>query len=282
MQEKHSDEVKRLKREACSVYDSIQDGVTLLDLNNKILYMNPAAKKLYFNNSNRVTKNANFEGRLFQEIFVNEDSDVIKEIVEYNKNVLISREEFSYSKKINEKEVTFHLKPTLNERRYIIGITIISRTASADFSIDTNKLFSALKNLSVENKNLYSKVKELEASLQKSNQKIIEYQSTLKLFYSFFEKIPYPLSIIKISNQNYEFINTAFERKMNLTRESIKGKRDSDIFSFNTADALNDALVTSLAENRPTTINTDILKIRQSVVYSSNNEPTHIIRIFDE
>lgn len=282
MQDKHSEEVKRLKKEAVRVYDAIQDGVTLLDLHNKILYMNPAAKKLYFNNSNRITKNANFEGRLFQEIFVNEDPDIIKEIVEFNKNVLISREETSYSKKINEKEVSFHLKPTLNERDFIIGITIISRTAASDFSIDTTKLFTALKNLSIENKNLYSKVKELEGSLQKSNQIGIEFQSTVKLFYSFFERMPCPLSIIRFSSQQYEFINAAFEKKISLSRELIKGKKDSDLYPNHILIHFSQALNSNLSEKRTAVINIESIKCKQTIVYNASNEPTHIIRVFDD
>ena len=281
MQEKHSEELEQIKSDTRLVYENVHDGITMLDLRNKVLYMNESAKKLYFNSQNRLTKNANFEGRLFQEIFVNEDIDIVKDIIEFNKRILINREPKSYTKKIAEHEISFHLKPIFNERQFIIGVLIISRQTSNDFNIDTNKLFNALKNLSIENKNYYSKVKELEISIMKSNERMADYQNTIKLFYSFLERIPTPLSIIKLSNMQYEFINSAFETKINIKKEFIRGKRDQELFPENIFNILNNAVSMTIESGQIFSIDNDELKLKQSVIYSQNNEPTHIIRLYE-
>jgi hypothetical protein len=281
MQKKHNEEIEQLKNDAKLVYENIHDGITMLDLKNKIQYMNESAKKLYFNTQNKLTKNANFEGRLFQEIFVNEDVDVVKDIMGYNKRILFDREPISYTKKIAEHEVSFHLKPIFNERSFIIGLLIISRETASDFNIDTNKLFNALKNLSIENKNLFSKVKDLEIQIMKSNEKISDYQNTIKLFYSFLERIPSPLSIIKLSSMQYEFINSAFESKINIRKEFIRGKRDEEIFPDNISIILRNSIPRTIDTKQAITIIDDEINLKQCAIYNPNNEPTHIIRLYE-
>lgn len=282
MQTKHSEEIDQIKNDAKLVFENVHDGITMLDLRNKVLYMNESAKKLYFNSQNRLTKNANFEGRLFQEIFVNEDVEIVKDITEYNKRILINREPISYTKKIAEKEISFHLKPIFNERQFIIGVLIISRDTSSDYNIDTTKLFAALKNLSIENKRLFSKVKELEVQLMKSNEKVGDYQNTIKLFYNFLEKIPTPLSIIRLSNMQYEFINTAFETKINIKKEYIRGKRDEELFPENIYNILQNSISKSIDARQPIVIDDDDVKLKQSIIFNPNNEPTHVIRLYEQ
>jgi PAS domain-containing protein len=282
LQEKHEAEIEQIKQDMRLTFENVQDGITMLSLKNQVLFMNESAKSLYFNNKNHVTKNANFEGRLFQEIFVNEDAEIVKDIVDFNRRVVITREPYSYSKKIGEQDVSFHLKPILNERKFIIGILIISRISSNDVNIDTGKLFNALKNLSIDNKKLYSKVKDLEINLSKTNERAGEFQNALKLFYSFLEKMPCPMSIIRLPNMQYEFVNTRFEQKVNHKREHIRGKKDTDLFNETEVATLSEFVNISLRRKDIVYIDENGLKLKQSVLFNNENEPTHIIRVFDD
>ncbi len=281
MQAKHDEELGQLKIDSKLVYENIHDGITMLDLRNRVIYMNESARKFYFNTQNKLTKNANFEGRLFQEIFVNEEIDVVKDIIDYNKRVLILREPISYTKKIAEHEISFHLKPMLNERSFIIGVLIISRETSNDFNIDTNKLFIALKNLSIENKKMYSKVKELEIQIMKANEKNADYQNTIRLFYNFLDKVPNPLCILKLPNMQYEFINSAFESKINIRKEFIRGKMDEELFPEHISTILFNSISESLVAGHTITINDNDVKLKQTILYNPSNEPTHIIRLYE-
>ncbi len=280
IQERHSNELDQVKTDMRLVFDNIQDGITILDLKNTILYMNDSAKNQYFTTSNKVTQKANFEGRLFQEIFVNEPSDVVKHITEYNKRVVELREPFEYTKKIAEQEVSFYLKPAFNERGFIVAIIIISRKSGGEVNIDTNKLFSALKNLSIDNKKQFSRIKELEQSLAKASESLNNYQRTIKLIYSFIEQMPFPVSIIKLPNMNYEFVNAQFEQVTKLSRENLRGKRDEEVFPKDTVEKFSSFISQSLLNYQITNFETEEYKIRQTVMMNDRQEPAFIIRVF--
>ena len=281
MQLKHQKEMEQVKSDMRLVFEHIQDGITILDMKNTILYMNEAARNQYFTSTNKVTKNANFEGRLFQEIFVNESADLVKGILNHNKRVIDTREHFDYTIKIAEQDVSFHLKPIFNEREFIIGILIISRNSAGDFNIDTNKLFSALKNLSIENKKLYSANKELESNLNKSNENLTNFQRTIKLIYSFLEQFPYAVSILKMPNMNYEFVNSRYETITQMKREYLRGKRDEEIFPPELVERLSHFINTTLADSSSEYFEFNEYRIRQTVLKNERHEPIYIIRAFE-
>lgn len=281
MQIKHNEEIVQIKADMRLVFEHIQDGITILDLKNTILYMNESAKNQYFTTTNKVTKNANFEGRLFQEIFVNESADLVKSILNHNKRVIDTRAHYDYNAKIAEQDVSFHLKPIFNERQFIIGILIISRNSAGDFNIDTTKLFNALKNLSIENKKLYSANKDLEVSLNKSNESLTNFQRTIKLIYSFLEQFPYAISILKMPNMNYEFVNSRYEEITQIKREHLRGKRDEEVFPPELVENLGHFINSTLANSNSEYFEYNQYKIRQTVLKNERQEPAYIIRAFE-
>jgi PAS domain-containing protein len=62
---RYEKEIKDIRRNARDIYELISDGITILDIDGRILYMNTNANKGFLPNDNKLLESASFEGRLF-------------------------------------------------------------------------------------------------------------------------------------------------------------------------------------------------------------------------
>ena len=93
--------------------------------------------------------------------------------------------------------------------------------------------------------------------------------------------MPFPVSIIKLPNMNYEFVNSKFEQVTNLTRENLRGKRDEEVFPQDIVSKFSSFITQSLLNYQITNFETEEYKIRQTVMMNDRQEPAYIIRVFE-
>ena len=281
LQTRQEEELLKYKIEERLIYSQIQDGITILGLDNRISYMNDVAKSLFFSFKAGITQKASFEGRYFHELFVNESSDLLKHIIDYNKVIVESRKAINFSAKFGDQTVSIHLRPLMNERHFITGIVIISRKVVQEMNFDVNQLLVTLKNLSLENKKLFARTREFEANQRVLNANIQSLHKTVHNVYRFLEKMPFAVSIIKLPSISYEFVNERFEKLTQLKREQLRGKNDAQIFPLMVSNALLDFINQTIEDPNENIFKYDVYTIRQAAIFNDANEPIYLIRLIE-
>lgn len=281
LQTRQEEELLKYKIEARLIYSQIQDGITILGLDNRISFMNDVAKSLFFSYKAGVTQKANFEGRYFHELFINESSDLLKHIIDYNKVIVENRKAINFSAKFGDQTISVHLRPLMNERHFITGIVIICRKVVQEMNFDVNQLLVTLKNLSLENKKLFARTREFEANQRVLNANIQSLHNTVHNVYRFLEKMPFAVSIIKLPSVSYEFVNERFEKLTQLKREQLRGKNDAQIFPLMVSNALLDFINQTIEDPNENFFKYDVYTIRQAAIFNETNEPTYLIRLIE-
>ncbi|MDQ1267156.1 MAG: hypothetical protein QG635_2310 [Bacteroidota bacterium] len=291
-QEKHKIELEQNRNNIKETLGHIKEGITILDLKSTIIYMNDAAKKYYISHKNQLLKNAPVEGRFFKEVFVTEDPEEVKKINDYNRRVIVTRKPITYYKKLHDIDIEMNVFPLINEKNNVIGVTIISRTqqiaaekkpdtsASASMAVDTKKLLLTIKSLSEDKRMLLERANELDNNfkwLMKNNK---EYHETIKQYYLYLDMLPTAVSIQLLPSMKFDFINRQFERKFGKGRDEVRGKEDSDMFSPDTVLILNQKYEEAVQTRKAIDIDTGFFHSRQIVIFGSDNNPSHLMRIY--
>ncbi|MFP4370431.1 MAG: PAS domain-containing protein [Candidatus Kapaibacterium sp.] len=281
---KHKKQLEHLKENMRRAFNSIHEGITLIDNKNRIIFMNENAKDAYIPSDNTLLMNANFEGKYYHELFVNEESEEVKERQDINAGVRASGEEEVYRRRKNNKNIVFRVSPTYDEDKNINGLMIVSRIEEVNNnndSIDTNKLISAFRKVAGENKELKASITEMQNNQKWLMKKNKEYNESIFLIYNFLDCLPYPLTIINAQSMKFEFANRMFENKIGLKRQEIRGKTDENIFDKSTSEKLLKAIKAVKRTASHITYEDGPLIIRQAPVFK-NEKITHIVRVYTE
>jgi hypothetical protein len=149
----------------------------------------------------------------FQEIFVTEDPESIKERLDHNKMVFLTKKARSFRKIVGKKEVNYNVNPVFSDKENVIGLVIVSHVLEEDKkSIDEKRLLRTLQSLTEDNKKHIERFKELELNEQWLMKKNTEYQEAIRLYYSFLEAAPLPIGALDIPSMKYVFINSQLEK----------------------------------------------------------------------
>lgn len=265
----------------------VEEGVVILSLKNEIEYMNNSAKRFFFAENSNLLKNAPVEGRYFQEILVNEAVDDVRNKLDLIQSCVASRKPGACSQRKNDSEFVFKVYPMLDEKRMVKGTIMIIKDDAAIFSsaptprLEMEKLQKALKHYSGLAKRSESKIEELEHNQKWLMNQNNEFQSALRSVYSFLENLPAPVSIISLPSRKFDFVNTAFLKKFNCTKENAKGKTDDQFFSEADAEIFSTKNLEAIDTLKTVKVSTPNYYAKQIVMVNANQKPTHILRVFN-
>lgn len=290
--EAHQAELDQIWKNQTKMLNWVNDGLIIIDLKSRIKFMNENAKATFISADNKLLRNASIEGKNLKDLFAMDDPEELKKMLEYNNRVLITRKSQSFSKKVNDKEVSISSHPMFDEKQKVGGIFMVTSSDAlampimtsslTNLSVDQKRLLATLKELAEDKRILNERVRELEYNQKWFMQNNKKYEANIKRLYSFLENVPRPLSIQKLPSLQYEFINKAMEKKLGKSRKETVGKYDRDIFP--------EKIVRTLEMK-----NSEAIDLRSVVSFRENGEqgaiiamvdhmknPAHIIRIFDK
>jgi hypothetical protein len=269
-----------------SIINLIETGIIVLDVSQRITFINESGKNHILPNQNARIKNANFESKNYKDLIFMCDQDEANFLLDSNKTVIDSKKKVSFSRKVDGKDLHYDLYPIFNKSEELNGIAIISSfkepaNKGLGHQIDFRKLLLTIKHFSDQNKILYERISELETNqrwFMKNNQ---QYESTIKTLYSNIENIPYPLSIIEMPSQKFILINTAFHRAIDKDKKEILGKTDFEIFPDDLSSILNNQNI-DCSQNKTTVyfnLNENIF-IKQTPFLDFGSNKIMIARIY--
>lgn len=277
-------ERKDINRKQREILDLVSDGVTILDRKSNIEYMNENAKRSFVTYASSLIKRANFEGRLFSEIFVTEDPEEVKRRLDLISRSMVTKKRQTFSSKVNDTSYTYDIHPILSKDRNAEGVVIYSRDDSFSLGFDdtgeTQILKESLKNLQEDKKNLLERVHELETNhnwFMKNNRK---YQELTKQLYSYLDGIPVPMSVQDLPGLKYQFVNYKFLEKFGKTKPEAVGKVDRDLFGPEDTLMFTQSVEETVISGETIDIHTEKLSAKQIAIYDSNSEPIYLIRVF--
>ncbi|MCX8054432.1 MAG: PAS domain-containing protein [Ignavibacteria bacterium] len=284
-QDKHIEEINEMRKVVRDTLNIIEEGVFILNMKNEIEFMNNSAKRFFFSSNINLLKTAPIEGRLYNEIFINESVDEIKYRIEQNARCISMKKPVKFAVKSNDQQVVFTIFPNFNHRKEVIGTITIIKDDLPIFSANTpkdeiEKLSKALKYYSQIAKQSEARLVELENNQKWLMNKNTEYQSLIRSLSTFLDNIPAPIAILSLPSRKYEYVNNSFVQKFSIPKEQIKGKTDEDIFSSEDADIFDTKTIEAIETKEITKVSTPNFYAKQVVLVNSSNKPTNIIRIF--
>ncbi|MFP4527837.1 MAG: PAS domain-containing protein [Candidatus Kapaibacterium sp.] len=281
--EKHDRELAEYERNLKVIFEAVSDGITLLDPNNMIIYMNEAARYSFLSNRNMLLTHASLEGKYFQDIFQSEDPDVLKRRMDYNAQVLSVKKPVSYTAEINNMTITYTVRPMFGEESRLKGLFILSkmpRTVIQPKPESNPKIMEVFKNINEQKNYLLRKNEELNDKLEHSARKARELDSILRLHFTNMENIPAAMSIQSAETGKFEYINSAFEKLFHKNKKQVIDRTDEEILPPEIAVAIAEA--TEKSEGKPSAIVIGEFAIDQNIV----NEPScylpRIIRVYQK
>jgi len=284
VQAKLEAELENSKKNMKQVLDFIGDGVTILDIKSRIVYLNDKARKSFISKEKTLLQSAKFEGRIFRELFATDDPDDQRRREYFNKEAIITKQMQSYTKRINETDVRYEVYPLISDTQSVTGLAVISKFSAeqkeAPQQMDNSKLIATLKALAEDNKVMKERIKELENNQQWFMKTNKEYQDTIKLLYTFMEKLPIPVSILQLPELKFDFVNKAFEKKFKLKRDDVKKKEDKEVFSPEINSILSKLNNDALECKDIVEVSNNIISARQIALCNTYNNPTHLIRVY--
>ncbi len=276
---RYEKEIKDIRRNARDIYEHISEGITILDLDNKILYMNSNAYKGFLPIENRLLEKATFEGRLFHDIFVTDEQEDIKKRLEQNTKVMLTKKPSKYKMVVGKKEVAYSVNPVFSEKGNVIGLVIVSHILEEEKkNYDEKRLLKTLQSLTEDNRKHIERFKELELNEQWLMQKNTEYQEAIRMYYSFLEAAPMPVAALDILSMKYVFSNSEMEQLLNLSRKDILGKTDAELFGDIDESSYNSQVI--LESNDTIKLNINGYNAIQKTVFGREGNPVYVIRIF--
>lgn len=283
---KHVQEIESMQKIIKDTLNLVEEGVVVLNLKNEIQYMNNAAKRFFFNENTNLLKKAPVEGRYFQEIFVNEPSDDIRLRIEAIANSVQNKIPQAYNRKKGDSEILFKVYPFYNEKKECAGTITIIKDDIDIFSSNYNqkeeieRMSKALKHYSSIAKKSEIRLVELENNQKWLMKQNSELQSGIRSIYAFMENLPTPVVILQLPSRKYEFANKALLAKFGWSKEHIKNKTDDDLFSGENADIISSKNSEVIETKEIVKVSASGFYAKQSVLVNTNNQPTHIIRVF--
>jgi|YNPMSStandDraft_2_1061718.scaffolds.fasta_scaffold18671_1 PAS domain-containing protein len=284
-QEKHLDEINIMRKLVSDTLNLIEEGVFILSIRNEIEFMNISAKRFFFNDNPTLLKNAQIEGRYYNEIFVNENLDEIRTRIEYNAKCIATKKPVKFTQRKNDQQVVFTIYPNFNHKKEVIGTITIIKDDLPIFTASTpkdeiEKLTKALKYYTQIAKQSETRINELENNQKWLMNKNNEYQSLIRTLSTFLDNIPVPLAILSLPSRKYEYVNNYFAQKFNIKKELVKGKTDDDLMNPDDADAFSTKTIEAIETLEITKVSSPNYYAKQVVLVNANNKPSNLIRLF--
>ena len=276
--------IKNYRKRLWNIFDHISDGLTIINLKNKIEYINENAKKSFIPADNHVLMRATMQDKYFHEVFSNVPKEEINEIMETVNRTMKDKVFGTFSRTVNKQEINYEVYPMIDTDDIISGAFVISRNPFKNNPVSANgnqqKLISTLEKLSGDYKILLGKAKTLNQNNKVLKEKIDNYKIHLKWLNSVVKKLPYPVTIQSLPKGNYEFVNSAFEKESGIALNHIKGKKDAEILPGSVVKEISAKNEISLKTNSPVSISSEGITASQAVLFDSKSRPTHLIRIY--
>ena len=286
-QDKHKHELEFMQIVVRDSFNLVSEGITILDLKNRVMFMNLPARRDLLANESKLMQAAPVENRFLQELLINETQDMVKTRLDNINKSISSHKPVTYSLTKNDEEVEYKLYPMLNEKQMICGTIMIAKAGEDIFgiksprqAIDTTKYIKVIAQQREQMQKQAARIAELENNqnwLLKQNK---EFQFNFRLVQTFLEHLPMPVSIQSIPSRKYEYANKAFEVKFNTRKEVLKDKTDENLFPAEDAEILVTRTNEALDSSTEVKVSTPNFYIRQIVLRNANNNPTHLIRVY--
>jgi PAS domain S-box-containing protein len=278
------------------IFNSVSDGVMYVDLSNKIKMVNDKAKEYFLTSSSKLMSRAQLEGKFFHEIFANETPDNITQRVEINNSVVINKEKIVYVMRTHGKKLTHSVLPWIDENNNVLGVMIIvsyyTKQEEKDIEeqkVDIAAIKNTLKSTLAQNSIMKERIKELEYNhnwLMKQrnddNKTIKYYHSTIKNLYTYLDLLPYPLSILKLPDRIYDFVNKDFLEKFNLDKKGVLSKRDKEVFGPDAEQFLDSMYFKNRTTKLVVPFKNLNFKGRQIIVFDDSDTPKYLIRVYEK
>ncbi len=285
--DRNKKEISKIVNQSYEIYNLISDGIIILDLEQRIQFLNQSIKDNIILKQSNLLRNSNFDNRFFKEIFITGTPDEIKFRIETNRKVINSKTPISYNTTISNTEFIFSVNPVFDEKNDIINLLIIIRH-NKDISFTINekkleltKLIQIIRSLSEDKNQLKQRTFELENNQQWLMNSLKQTNEKINYYNNIFAKFPIPLSIQEEKNKTFLFVNNAFEKLFKVNKNDVIGKNHFDFFP---KDIVNLIETTSVNITEPFNISkifSDNLIINQVQVLDNENN-IQIIRIYYE
>lgn len=281
-------EIESIERNYRLLMELMPDGVTLLNMENFIKYVNKSARIYYTGPNKAPAESQDFVGKLFENIFRQNEMEDVKQRVGLIFKAKVTKKPVAFVMKTAGKDLEYYVMPQFNRVREVIGIAIVTKTARSTFNNEletqNKKLIQGMKLMNQELVSHKERIQELENNHQWFMKKINEYnssnkvfQDTIKILYSFLDNLPVAASILIFKSGKYEYVNKAFERKFGFTRKQVLGKKDFDI--FNDEKALSLSIGGAPIPDEIYEISNSAFSAKQVIIKNECDEMSHIIRL---
>lgn len=264
------------------VFEYSNRGVTLINPDGKIIYMNTSAKDMFISKDNKLIKPESLIGRTFYEIFINDDVETNKVRLNKNNQAFITKQSVQFVMQTHEGQIKYEIHPILDRKRAVTALTIFSTllNANSNGNLDHRKLMSTIKTLYEEKSVLGERIKELEYNHKWLMKNSREVDTQRKKLYYYLNNLPFPISIIDLKTKKYDFVNKEFEQKIKKKRDEIIGHRDVQVFTQMEADFLDEILLQGIESKQTVQIKGLVFEGVQTIIKSQQDTPLYAIRVF--
>ncbi len=285
--DRNKKEINEIVKQSHDIYNLISDGIIILDLEQKIQFLNQSIKDNIILKQSNLLRNSNFENRFFKEIFITGTPDEIKFRIETNRKVINTKIPISYNTAISNTEFIFSVNPVFNEKKEIINLLIVIRP-NKDISFTINekklelsKLIQIIRSLSEDKNQLKQRTFELENNQQWLMNNLKQTNDKINYYNNIFAKFPIPLSIQEEKNKTFLFVNNAFEKLFKANKNDVIGNTHFDIFPKEIVNLIETNTANISDSSNISTIYSDNLSINQVLIVDNENNK-QIISIYQE
>ncbi len=264
------------------VFEYSHRGVTILNPDGKIIYINTSAKNMFISKDNKLIKPESLIGRTFYEIFINDDSEANKIRQSKNNQAFITKQSIQFVMQTHEGQIKYEVHPLIDSKRMVSALVIFSTLLSANGNetLDPRKLMPTIKSLYEEKSVLGERIKELEYNHKWLMKNSRDVDTQRKKLYFFLNNLPFPISIIDLKTKKYDFVNKEFEQKIKKKREEIVGHRDVQVFTQMEADFFDEILLQGIESKHTIQIKGLVFEGVQTLIKSQQDTPLYAIRVF--
>jgi PAS domain-containing protein len=281
--DQHERELEEYKRNLKVIFESISDGVTILDTHNEIIYMNDAGKRSFLSNQNKLLREASLEGKLFQDIFMSEDQEVMKKRVDYNQKVIATEKPISYEAMVNDMSIQYSVRPLFGDEGRLMGIFIIStfpKTLINPKPKSNPKIMQVFRKLNNQKNYLLRQNEELNDKLDHMSGKAKDLDSILRLYFINMQYLPVAMSIQNAESGKFEYINSAFEDFFGKLKTEVIDYTDKKVLGSEMAEKLSDA--TEQLSGHMEEIETPEALVKQVYLVEPAGQPPRVIRVYEK
>jgi PAS domain S-box-containing protein len=264
------------------VFEYSHRGVTILNPDGKIIYINTAAKDMFVSSDNKLIKTESLIGRTFYEIFINDDAETTKERQAKSNQAYITKSSVSFIIRTHDGEIKYEIHPLLDRKRNVAALSIFTTLLNSgqNNTLDSKKLMSTLKTLYEEKSVLAERIKELEYNHQWLMKNSRDVDNQRKKLYFFLNSLPIPISVVDLKTKKYDFVNREFELKIKKKRDDIIGFREVQVFTQIEADFFDNLLLQGIESKDAIQFSGLVFEGVQSTIKSQQDTPLFAIRVF--